>query len=397
MYEYVTRFEKNAFGMFVHFGLFSMFAEGEWTEHLKPHDKATYEKSMAKFNPTKTWAKELVSAAKIAGCKYITLTTKHHEGFALYDTCGLSEFDAPHSLCGRDLVKEFVDECNKQGIIPFFYHALLDWHDENYKTDFPKYIDYLCKSVEILCKNYGKIGGLWFDGMWDKFNADWQEDRLYATIRKYQPEAMIINNTGMGAMGKVGHKEIDSVTFERGKPASVSRPDRPIAGEMCQVLNDHWGYAKNDLNYKPVSEIIENLVDCRGCNCNFLLNIGPMGNGKIRGIDKEYLKLIGQWIKANKGFIYNVKKSDIEAENALLLTDGKYHYAVVKNVGICGDGNVTKTGENSIVRIKTDKKIKNAKYLDNGERADIKGGTFAPKLFAYGNNLSVRVVRFELV
>lgn len=396
MYEYVKRFENKAFGLFVHFGLFSMFAEGEWTEHLKPHDKTAYEKSIERFNPSKTWAKELVSAAKNAGCKYITLTTKHHEGFALYDTCGLSEFDAPHSLCRRDLVKEFVDECNKQGITPFFYHALLDWHDENYKTNFPKYIDYLCESVEILCKNYGKIGGLWFDGMWDKPNEDWQEDRLYSTIRKYQPEAMIINNTGLNALGKVGHNELDSVTFERGKPAVINSPNRPVAGEMCQVLNDHWGYAKNDLNYKPVREIIENLVDCRGCNCNFLLNIGPMGNGKIRGIDKEYLKLIGQWIRANKGFIYNVKKSDLTAENALILTDGKYHYAVLKNVGVRGDGNVTKVGEDYIVRVKTSKKIKNAKYLDNGERTEFKNGVLAQKTFAYGNSLSLRVVRFEL-
>lgn len=397
MYEYVKNFEKNAFGLFVHFGLFSTHEKGEWIEYfLNDKQKEAYIKSAEKFNPSKTWAKDLVSTAKAAGCKYITLTTKHHDGFCLYDTCGLNDFDAPHSLCGRDLVKEFVDECNKQGIVPFFYHALLDWHNQYYKTEFDKYIDYLCASVELLCKNYGKIGGLWFDGMWDKPNANWQEDRLYATIRKYQPEAMIINNTGMGELGKVGHKEIDSVTFERGNPAHVTNPERPIAGEMCQVLNDHWGYAKNDINYKPVKEIIENLVDCRACNCNFLLNVGPMGNGKVRPFDKEYLKLIGQWIRANKNFIYNVKKSDIKAENADILTDGKYYYAVVKDVGIAGDGNVTKLGEQGIVTIKTDKKIKNSKYLDNGERAEIKNGVLLPKLFAYGNNLSVRVVRFEL-
>ena len=151
------------------------------------------------------------------------------------------------------------------------------------------------KSVEILCANYGKIGGLWFDGMWAKPNDDWQEDRLYGTIRKYQPEAMIINNTGLSELGKVGHPEIDSVTFERGKPSFVDNSDRPRAGEMCQVLNDHWGYAEDDYNYKPVREIIENLVECRYYNCNFLLNVGPMGDGSVSSLT---LVLASLWISS---------------------------------------------------------------------------------------------------
>ena len=122
--------------------------------------------------------------------------------------------------------------------MPFFYHTLLDWHEQSYKTDFKAYIDYLAASLEILCTRYGKIGGFWFDGMWDKPGADWQESRLYALIRKYQPEAMIVNNTGLNALGETGHHEIDSVTFERGRPAAVRIKDKPIAGEMCQVLND---------------------------------------------------------------------------------------------------------------------------------------------------------------
>ena len=248
--NYIADFEKLGFGLFVHFGLYSIVGKGEWYLHLNPNaDKSEYESLSQQFFVKQTWAKELVNTAKLAGCKYITLTTRHHDGFSLFDTCGLSDYDAVHSASKRDLIKEFVSACNESGIVPFFYHTLLDWREENYQKDFSKYIDYLVNSIEILCKNYGKIGGFWFDGMWDKPNEDWQEDRLYSTIRKYQPDAMIINNTGLNELGKVGHYEIDSVTFERGKPCFVDNSDKYRAGEMCQVLNDHWGYAENDCNY----------------------------------------------------------------------------------------------------------------------------------------------------
>ena len=287
MYEYIERFKNLGFGMFVHFGLYSVAGKGEWYLACnKNADKTKYEALTSHFKITKNWAKNLVKTAKSAGCRYITLTTRHHDGFSLYDTCGLSDFDAPHSACGRDLIREFTEACRAENIVPFFYHTLLDWHNTDYKTNFPGYIDYLDKSIEILCKSYGKIGGFWFDGMWDKPNENWQEDRLYGTIRKYQPEAMIINNTGLSAQGKTGHKEIDSVTFERGKPCFVDTTEKPIAGEMCQVLNDHWGYAKEDCNYKSVKELIENLIDCRAYGCNFLLNTGLKGNGEVNGTDK---------------------------------------------------------------------------------------------------------------
>ena len=272
-YQYIADFEKLGFGLFVHFGLYSVQGEGEWYLTANPNsDKENYNKHIERFVVVKNWARDLVSTAKKAGCKYITLTTRHHDGFSLYDTCGLNEFDAPHSASKRDLVREFVDECNKQGIVPFFYHTLLDWWKEEYNTDFPAYIDYLIKSVEILCTNYGKIGGLWFDGFWDKPDADWQFDRLYATIRKHQPEAMIINNTGLSALGKVSHPEIDSVTFERGNPCFVDNSDRPRAGEMCEVITDHWGHAKNDICFKSTKQLLDTLITCRKYNCNLLLN-----------------------------------------------------------------------------------------------------------------------------
>ena len=127
-YEYIEKFKKLGFGLFCHFGLYSIMGRGEWASDIYGFNRDEYNKQIESFDVAKDWAKQLVSTAKKAGCKYITLTTRHHEGFSLYDTCGLNEFDAPHSVSGRDLVREFVDECNAEGIVPFFYHTLLDWY-----------------------------------------------------------------------------------------------------------------------------------------------------------------------------------------------------------------------------------------------------------------------------
>lgn len=391
-YEYIERFKELSLGLFVHFGLYSKVGKGEWYLALNPGaDKIKYRNLTRSFCVKKNWAKELAAFARQTGFKYITLTTRHHDGFSLFDTCGLNDYDAPHSACGRDLVKEFVDACRNEGIVPFFYHTLLDWNEESYENDFPAYIDYLVKSVEILCKNYGKIGGFWFDGWWNKKNADWQFDRLYGTIRKYQPQAMIINNTGLSELGKVGHKEIDSVTFERGKPCFVDNSDKPRAGEMCQVLNDHWGYTRDDCNYKSVKELIGNLIDCRKFNCNFLLNIGLKGNGSINPLDKCFLREIGKWIKFNKNIIYSLKSCDIKAENADLLYSDGYYYAVVRNVPMVADPNVQRV--ETLGKVKIYGKIVSAFWLDNGEKIETEQNEFFVKPFSYGTSYSVRIAK----
>lgn len=394
--QYVYDFEKLGFGLFVHYGLYSVIGSGEWALDILKLDEHKYQKLTEKFKVKKTWAKEIVSYAKKAGCKYITLTTRHHDGFSLYDTKGLSDYDVIHSACGRDLIKEFVVECRKQNIVPFFYHTLLDWHKKEYKTDFNAYIDYLVSSIEILCTEYGKVGGFWFDGWWDKKDANWQFDRLYGTIRKYQPQAMIINNTGLSAKGQVGHPEIDCVTFERGKPtAFVDRSMRPIAGEMCQIFNSHWGFARKDVNYKSLKTFIEDLIDCRKYNCNYLLNIGPRENGTLRTIEKGILEEIGKWVDLNKKFIYNVKGCDITAENADILTDGGRYYAVMKNVVMSGNPNVT-IESGGAQKVIINAKIKSAKWLDSGKKIQVKDNSFYAEPFMYGSNMCVRVAVLDL-
>ena len=398
--KYIEEFEKLGFGIFVHFGLYSIIGKGEWYEWVYNVDKNEYRKLANRFKVSKNWATNLVRTAKAAGAKYITLTTRHHDGFSLYDTQGLSNYDAPHSSVGRDLIREFVDACNKENIVPFFYHTLLDWDNDDYKNDFPKYIDYLVKSVEILCKNYGKIGGFWFDGAWDKKDGNWQFDRLYKTIRKYQPEAMIINNTGLLELGQVGHYEIDSVTYERGKPFKLVCTDgKERAGEVCDSLTDHWGYAKNDVCIKSVPHLIEELIECRYYSCNLLLNVGPLPNGELRPIEKYSLLELGKWVKANKHIIHDCKPCGDMAENAYIFKDDEWYYGLINNVPMSSNENVTRQQNRPKVVIHTDKKIVQVKFMDKNDQKIVvnqKEHSFEVLPFMYGNSFSTRVVRFKL-
>lgn len=400
----IKDFEKLGLGMFVHFGLYSQIGLGEWAKYSREIPDAEYEPLKDSFNPVPDWADELVATAKKMGCKYITLTTRHHDGYSLYDTCGLNDYDAPHS-CGRDLVKEFVDACRKQDIIPFFYHTLLDWREPSYKENFPEYLKYLRRSIEILCTNYGEIGGFWFDGKWNKPNDDWEEDALYGLIRKYQPEAMIINNTGLNARGEAGHIELDSVTFERGRPGILNREGAPkyLASEMCQTLNGTWGYGKSTINFKSVATLIGDLCTSRRYGANLLLNVGPKGDGTLRTIDKGLLEMFSIWMDNYNEAIYAPYPTGIEIENKpndFLLKDNDTYYLFCDNVGVSGSGNVVIWEDgNHEDKFKFDKKIKRITWLDNGkevafeQEADIVTVHTVP--FAYGVNLIVRVAKIE--
>ena len=400
--DYIKNFEKLGFGMFIHFGVYSMLGQGEWAKAMNKISDEEYDACVERFCPKSDWADEIVSLAKTAGCKYITLTTRHHDGYSLFDTCGLNEYDTMHT-CKRDLVKEFVEACHKYDIIPFFYHTLLDWHEPSYKTDFPKYLEYLRASVEILCKNYGKIGGFWFDGMWDKPNDDWQEDALYGTIRKYQPEAVIINNTGLSALGALGHIELDSVTFERGKPEPINMEGAPkyVASEMCEVFCSHWGYAREDLNYKSPAQMIHELVDCRRYGCNMLLNVGPMSDGTVRPIDAAILGIVGEWVKYFDESIRTPLPCGIDVTNKpedYILRDGKNYYLFCHNLPMMADPNVAKNIETEYMdTFYLPEKIKAVVWLDNGATVEFlqENGNVTVKTepFTYGRDLVVRVAK----
>jgi alpha-L-fucosidase len=206
-------------------------------------------------------------------------------------------------------------------------------------------MEYLQASVSLLCKNYGKIGGIWFDGMWAYWDNDWQEDKLYGMIRSYQPDAMIINNTGMSNRGELGHIELDSVTFERDNPQPLNMEGAPkyVASEMCEVFGSHWGYAKDDLFYKSPAQLIETLAVCRKCGSNMLLNVGPMGDGYLRPLDAASLEMIGQWVARHEEAIRAPRPAGIEVEgkpNDFLLRDGNTYYLFCIGLPMTADLNV---------------------------------------------------------
>lgn len=411
---YIANFEHLGFGLFVHFGLYAMLGRGEWVYAALPEEekKKYFSPEFAeKFNPAPDWADRLCSLAKKAGCKYVTITTKHHDGYCLFDTHGLTDWDCMHYGPHRDLMKEFVDACHKYGLLPIFYHSLMDWHHPDYDGQWPwhplegtdrwySYLDYLSRCVEILCTNYGKIGGMWFDGTWDFKHdkmRDWRLDEFFGMIRRLQPEAMIVNNTGINAKEKLTHYEIDSLTYERNAPAARSFPDgKDRAGESSEVLGEHWGYAIDDFDYKSFQTILDRLVSCRANNCNFLLDVGPDPKGRVKTLDQIYLKNLGTWIRHNKNFIYSAHAADFEAEGATLLQDDKWTYAVVSNVKDSVSPNVDADTTPRVVKLPQDIVVSHATYLDNGDEATIRPGNEIPvKPFLYGYTECDRVIRFK--
>jgi alpha-L-fucosidase len=402
----VARFERLAYGMFIHWGLYSQLGRGEWVMNREKIAKSEYEKLRETFTAEKFDGRRLASIARGAGMKYITLTARHHDGFSLYDTRGLSDHDAMHTPAARDLIKDFVEGCRAEGIVPFLYHTTLDWWQESFHQDFNAYLDFLHRSIEILCTQYGPIGGFWFDGNWSKKDADWKEDRMYAIIRQHQPEAIIVNNTGLHERGRLGHPEIDSVTFEQGRPTPMDRRGMPkyVAAEMCQTMNRHWGIGVNDFAYMAPPQIIENLCACRKVGANYLLNVGPTAVGEIPDYESAALRRSGDWVRMHGDAVYNAAPAGIEAagDDFGLSADGRL-YLFVHHLGVRGDANVTvgPTGAGPRTFTGIRQPIQKAEWMDNGEslkfEQDLAAGSLTVRCtgFPYGTNTVVRVVKLS--
>ncbi len=398
----VARFERLGYGMFIHWGLYSQLGRGEWVMNREKIPVEEYKKLTKTFTAKDFDGRKIARTAKRAGMKYITLTSRHHDGFSLYDSRGLTDYDAPHSAAKRDLIKDFVDGCRAEGIVPMLYHTTLDWYQPSFNDDFDAYLEYLRKSVEVLCTHYGPLGGLWFDGNWSKKKADWKEDELYGMIRKLQPEAMIINNTGLHQGGKLGHPQIDSTTFEQGRPTPMDRRGMPkyVAGEMCQTMNRHWGIGINDFCYQSPKEIIDNLCACRKVGANYLLNVGPTATGAIPQYEAAALGRAGDWVRMHAEAVYDAKPLPIDCKgHDFALATNKAVYLFIHDLGIRGDKNVTVdvggSGPRTFEGLK--KKIAKAEWIDNGEKLKFKQDgdqlTVTCTGFPYGTNTVVRVIR----
>jgi alpha-L-fucosidase len=402
----IARYEKLGFGLFLHYGLYSLSGQGEWVQSFKKIPIDEYARLADSFTAEDFDAQAIALVAKEAGMRYACLTTRHHDGFSLYDTRGLNTFDALHTPCGRDLVREFVEACRREGVIPFLYHTTLDWRWQSEtcsEDDFRTYLDYLNSSVEILCTQYGEIGGFWFDGNWSRTDVDWDEDRLYSMIRKHQPEAIIINNTGLHHRGQSGHPEIDIATFEQGLPSAPDRQGMPkyLAGEMSETLNAHWGVGANDCNFKSPATIIEHLCACRKVGANYLLNVGPTAGGGLGEYETALLRLVGKWIRATGQFIYEARPFQAGCSGADFILEGEgrlYYFAH----GLQQDGNanvvagdVSRSGPRTVTGL--GRKIIEARWTDDGtplrfvQSDDGSLLTLVCNGFDYGTHLVVRI------
>ena len=407
----IARFERLAYGMFVHWGLYSQLGKGEWIQLLAGLEQKAYGKLKDTFTAADFDARALARLAREAGMRYVVLTTRHHEGFSLYDTRGLNDFDAPHSPAGRDLVAEFAEACRAEGLLPVFYHTTLDWYRKSHTCtpkEFRQYLRYLNDSVEILCTHYGKIGGLWFDGNWSRRELDWREDELYGLIRKLQPEAMIINNSGIGAEGKMGHPEIDSVTYEQSTPKAMDRRGmrKYVAGEMCQTFNAHWGIGANDYHYLSPGQVIESLCQSRKVGANYLLNVGPTATGGIPDYEAATLRRVGQWIANHGTMVYDGTPVDVRCEGRdfVLRSAGKLYYFVF-DLAISGHANVTVGGRGGVgPRTISGQlgRIRSARWVDSGERLVVAQNpaagiaTLTCTGYPYGSNYVVRIAEITV-
>jgi alpha-L-fucosidase len=316
-----ARFQDAKFGMFIHWGISSLLMDGEWVMENRHIRAADYERIAGYFNPARFDADQWVATAKRAGMRYITLITKHHDGFALFDS-RVSDWDVvDRTPYHRDVVRQVADACRREGITLFVYYSQLDWHHPDYfprgrtgngagrpdSGDFGRYLDYMDAQLRELFTNYGPLGGVWFDGMWDRPDADWRLARTYGMIHRLQPAALIIpNHHGAPLPGE------DVQTFEKDLPgANTAGFNTTVVGalplETSETMNDSWGFRLTDHHDKGAGDLVRELVNAAGRDANFLLNVGPMPDGTIPEDFVVRLDSIGRWLGAAGAAIYGTR------------------------------------------------------------------------------------------
>jgi alpha-L-fucosidase len=324
-------FQDAKFGLFIHWGVYSVLGDGEWVMNQQQIPVKTYEKVPSFFNPVDFDPKAWVQMAKDAGMKYITITSKHHDGFAMWDS-KVSDYNmVKRTPYGKDVLKMLADECHRQGIKLFFYHSQLDWHHPDYfprgntggsytgrpeSGDFNKYLDYMDAQLSELLTNYGDIAGIWFDGMWDKKDADWRLEKTYKLIHQLKPAALVGSNHH-----RAPYEGEDFQMFEKDLPGhnttgfSTEQVVGALPKETCETINNSWGFHLKDDHHKDKKVLVQYLVKAAGYGANFLLNVGPMPNGKIQQEHITSLKSVGEWLAANGETIYGTRGGPLSARD----------------------------------------------------------------------------------
>lgn len=302
------------FGLFVHFGVYSMAARHEWVRSYEEIGDADYQRYVDRFDPDLFDAAEIARTARAAGMRYAVLTTKHHDGFCLWDSA-VTDYTSAR-VCGRDLVAEFVEAVRAEGLKVGLYHSLLDWHHPDYVIDgvhplrdapdvaalnsgrdMGRYRSYLHAQVKELLTSYGQVDLMFYDftfpwnrgGMPGKGPEDWGSEELLATTRALQPGIVVNNRLGIPG---------DYVTPEQ------FQPDRPLTEdgvevmwEACQTLNGSWGYHRDNLEYKDPGDVVRMLVQSVSAGGNMILNVGPDGRGNLDPRARAILDAIAGWMR----------------------------------------------------------------------------------------------------
>ena len=334
-------FADSKFGIFIHWGIASVFGQGEWYLHRAQLNHQEYKKAADAYYPHRFDAKEWVKAIKDSGARYITFVSRHHDGFSMWDSA-YTDYDIMDATpFKRDIIKELARECHRQGIRLHFYYSHIDWSRDDYPAPtsttghhkrkvtgkdhfdggWDNYYKFMNNQLTELLTKYGKIGAIWFDGHWDhgkdKEPFDWRLDEQYALIHKLQPACLICNNHHLAALPGE-----DFQTFERDLPgenkagfSEGQEVSQSLPLETCQTMNKSWGYVVKDTNYKSLEYLIRYLVSTSGKGANLLLNIGPQPNGEIPAAALERLKGMGEWLRKYGDTIYGTTAGDIAAQD----------------------------------------------------------------------------------
>lgn len=323
-------FAEDRFGIFIHWGIYSMFAQGEWYLQNVGLNRDEYAKAADAFYPHRFDAKEWVSVIKASGAKYVCFTTRHHDSFSMWNTAE-SEFNIVDATpFKRDVLAELAAECEKQDIALHLYYSHADWSRDDYprgrtakgvtgrdstRISWPDYYGFMNRQITELLTNYGDIRAIWFDGWWDHDEDptpfDWQLDEQYAMVHKLQPKCLVANNHHQSPF-----EGEDIQIFERDLPGenthglsgqAISR----LPLETCQTMNGMWGYKVVDQNYKSVETLVRYLVSAAGKGANLLLNVGPQPNGEMPAAAIERLRAMGEWMAVNGETVYATEAGDI--------------------------------------------------------------------------------------
>ncbi|MEG1580596.1 MAG: alpha-L-fucosidase [Bacteroidaceae bacterium] len=325
-------FANSKFGVFIHWGIYSMFAQGEWFLETSGLKRDEYAKAASGFYPSRFDARAWVKAIKQSGAKYICFTTRHHDGFSMFNTKQSSYNIIDATPFKRDIVKELADACHAEGIKIHFYYSHLDWTRDDYpigggsghrsgrtgKGNWASYSKFMNAQLTELLTNYGEVGAIWFDGWWDhrgdSIPFDWHLEEQYKLIHSLQPSCLIGNNHHVDPFDGE-----DFQLFERDLPGenkagySGQAVDKHLPLETCETMNGSWGYNATDQKFKTPKELIHYLVKAAGKGANLLLNVGPQPNGEIPMQSLMGLKAMGEWTSKYGATIYGTKAGDIPA------------------------------------------------------------------------------------